>query len=887
MEVAEGCILYGVSQSKADALVRSQGHTVLFLRPDAHPSAESDAALAWLRGLPDVEAHEVGVADLLGSLPDHRSTLWFHWTEPPEIGDAERRAIDAHVRGGAGLLATLAAVMLPAQLGWERVPPDEITVSSWEESEDDLSSDFSQQRPMRGLQSFRGHPLFNGLGSGAYTWTPSEGERFVRYAYAGDRWPEGGRAVAVEKSFIAMNADRRLAWEYTVGDGWVVCIGGYIYFASPDLTYRPHLESVVRNAIRRAAPNGHGVRDLGGAWTPPKLGLAHDESIPLPPQIGDAQLPTAGPTLERAATDNEYTLAGSRTLLVGRERTGHEEIWFHPNRAVSRWTLTAGDTVGKDCLTVTAKHISVRHGAVERTLDLCGHTVHESSVVARHEPAVLVELSTEDTPIQAVWTLESDLRLMWPYPVWSVGGLSYVQGAGAVGVSSDTGEWLGVRIEPPPVSLTVLDTSDEDRSRIRVTAELELSGRTRILICGSGAGEQSVDAMSKAHKSLSDMNVTLKPLLSTAGIEDPALGEALSWAAYRLASYRVHVPGLGTCLVAGYGRSRPGHFGDGRPGYAWFFGRDACWTALACLAIGECVMARETLQFLGRHQDISGKILHECTTSGVVHYDAADSTPLYLLLAARYHSVTGDGATLEREWPRIVKAYEFCLSTDSDGDGLIENTGVGHGWIEFGRLGESHVSLYLAGVWVGALSELEVCARTLDKSEFADELAYRAAAARASLELSFYDPLEDRYATGRRADGSKNMAETVMTAVPLFLGAITPERCSGWLDRVAGEDFTADWGVRLVPRSDPNYEPDGYHAGSIWPLYTGWVSLAERLAGRVESADRHWRQVTSLYKACALGAWPEVLHGEEVRSIGVTSDQAWSTAMALLPLLAR
>ena len=396
-----------------------------------------------------------------------------------------------------------------------------------------------------------------------------------------------------------------------------------------------------------------------------------------------------------------------------------------------------------------------------------------------------------------------------------------------------------------------------------------------------------MDTVSKVSKSLSYNNMTHIDSLSMVDFEDLALREALSWAAYRLASYRVQVPGLGICLVAGYGQSRPGPFGEGRPGYAWFFGRDACWTALACLAVGQWDTARETLEFLGRYQDITGKVLHECTTSGVVHYDAADSTPLYLLLAARYQAVTGDNGTLEREWPQIVKAYEFCLSTDSDGDGLIENTGVGHGWIEFGRFGENHVSLYLAGVWVGALSELEVCARALGKSEFADELAYRAAAARASLELSFYDPLEDRYATGRRADTSKNVAETVMTAVPLLLGAVTSARCSGWLDRVAGEDFTADWGVRLVPRSDPGYEPDGYHAGSIWPLYTGWVSMAERAAGREESADRHWRQVASLYKACALGAWPEVLHGEERRCIGVTSDQAWSTAMALLPLLAR
>jgi glycogen debranching enzyme len=260
---------------------------------------------------------------------------------------------------------------------------------------------------------------------------------------------------------------------------------------------------------------------------------------------------------------------------------------------------------------------------------------------------------------------------------------------------------------------------------------------------------------------------------------------------------------------------------------------------------------------------------------------------LYLLLAGRYHAVTGDDATLEHEWPRIVRAYEFSLSTDTDGDGLIENTGVGHGWIEFGRLGENHVSLYLAGVWIGALCELEVCARTLGKIELADELAYRAAAARASLELSFYDPLEGRYATGRRADGTMNMSETVMTAVPLSLGAVATERCESWLDRVGETDFTADWGVRLMPRSDPDYEPDGYHSGSVWPLYTGWASMAERAAGRVDSGNRHWRQVALLYKACSLGAWPEVLHGEELKSIGVTSDQAWSTAMTLLPLLRR
>jgi glycogen debranching enzyme len=102
---------------------------------------------------------------------------------------------------------------------------------------------------------------------------------------------------------------------------------------------------------------------------------------------------------------------------------------------------------------------------------------------------------------------------------------------------------------------------------------------------------------------------------------------------------------------------------------------------------------------------------------------------------------------------------------------------------------------------------------------------------------------------------------------------------------VATEDFTTPWGVRLVPRSDPEYDPEGYHGGSAWPLYSGWVSLAEFRAGRIEAARRHSQAALRLYRSDSLGAWPEALHGEEPRSIGVTPDQAWSTAAALFPLL--
>ncbi len=50
-------------------------------------------------------------------------------------------------------------------------------------------------------------------------------------------------------------------------------------------------------------------------------------------------------------------------------------------------------------------------------------------------------------------------------------------------------------------------------------------------------------------------------------------------------------------------------------------------------------------------------------------------------------------------WPVVEKAYRWCLTTETDGDGLIENTSGGLGAIEVGELREGiHQDIYLAAV---------------------------------------------------------------------------------------------------------------------------------------------------------------------------------------------
>ena len=82
-----------------------------------------------------------------------------------------------------------------------------------------------------------------------------------------------------------------------------------------------------------------------------------------------------------------------------------------------------------------------------------------------------------------------------------------------------------------------------------------------------------------------------------------------------------------------------------RPGYAWFFGRDSMWTALATTAEGSFDTTRHALEFLRKFQRADGKIPHEISQSAslIPWFDqfpypwaSADATPLYVIAHADY-----------------------------------------------------------------------------------------------------------------------------------------------------------------------------------------------------------------------------------------------------------
>jgi glycogen debranching enzyme len=57
-------------------------------------------------------------------------------------------------------------------------------------------------------------------------------------------------------------------------------------------------------------------------------------------------------------------------------------------------------------------------------------------------------------------------------------------------------------------------------------------------------------------------------------------------------------------------------------------------------------------------------------------------------------------------------------------------------------------------------------------------------------------------------------------------------------ERLCEPDILTDFGLRTLSSGDPNFRPDAYHRGSVWPFdsWLGWGGL--RAAGRLDEAER-------------------------------------------------
>ena len=146
---------------------------------------------------------------------------------------------------------------------------------------------------------------------------------------------------------------------------------------------------------------------------------------------------------------------------------------------------------------------------------------------------------------------------------------------------------------------------------------------------------------------------------------DATLNQAFAWAQVSIDQLRVQTTPAHaeTALTAGFFYS-----GDSaRPGFGWFFGRDALWTLYAVNSNGDFQLTRDELNFLFKRQSPEGKIMHEwAQTADLVDwrglpyaYASADANALLLMAANDYLKVSGDKDFIRNNWEALQRTWQF------------------------------------------------------------------------------------------------------------------------------------------------------------------------------------------------------------------------------------
>jgi hypothetical protein len=876
-------------------------------------SKELIAIIDWFKNTKNINPIEITPEDLIheGSLNKRFDTLWWHYDENvdlPEFVEDYRikNNILKFINEGGGLLLSLLSAQYIYNLGIEGNPPDIIYKGKW-----DKVSWVTEYPDIRGFHSYLGHSIFNNLNNGVYTWNPQKDEDYCEVYYSKNNSPEKRKTAAVGRAYISFEENLRLINEYHYGKGKILTIGSYFFFSPKSKRFQSELRTFTLNCLEYL--KDHDTSSINTYWHNEKFDL-----IPLPRKRTNFKIKKHDCNIlenelkfSSKSTDNFFDLSGKRTLIMGRENGGISEIWFHPFRAIKEYNFCIIPSEGNPIKDNEIKsNILIQPEAIQREYRLNENKIQEQIFSALNLPGAVINYRCDlKDKSDLLINFKVDLRYMWPYSANILGPIKYYWDDGLrcmvitnfnekffinIGSEITPNEIIAGRYSSLELQNGQLIGNDCDEKHLLIGLRFKIVKKRSFTIVLSGSNIGKTESlrsykllMNNPNKYYREHYNHFKNLLTTSTIietPDKEFNSGYKWALIGTDKFHADIPDLGKGFFAGYSNTTHG-WGDGRPGYAWYFGRDSVWTTFAVLKYGDFEKVKDTIRFLGKYQNVDGKIFHEVTTSGCVHYDAADSTPLYIILCGYYLDATGDLEFVKAEWEHIKRAIDFCFSTDTDKDHLIENTNVGHGWIEGGKLYPIHAEIYLNACWAEALKESAKIAEILnlkDKKLFYEK-EYNIT--RNIINNAFWNEDTNFYNVGKLQDETFNEEKTSLISVPILFGHCESEKVNKILNEFAGGNFSTDWGIRIIREDSKLFNPKGYHYGAIWPLFTGWVSLAEYKQTRGVQGFTHLMNNLSIYKHWTKGYIQEVINGEEYLPTGVCPHQAWSESMVLQPAL--
>jgi glycogen debranching enzyme len=639
------------------------------------------------------------------------------------------------------------------------------------------------------------------------------------------------------------------------------------------------------------------------------------QAIDRPPVLANFPFENSVPLkiVREAVPAKPFSVVGPRGAILGRQ-DGSFEAWIFPWKILSNLRISAEmrDYPVPIDVNEQAAVIEVRPDHTTITFSHANFTLREVLFAPHDAPngaGVLAFFQVEALrPVTFTFQFTPEMKRMWPAlsddrpsPEWvktDAGGfyvlhLNFPDHAAAVEMPGAEPGILAPYQERPktyPLQLVLHFDPAHDGNKLfpllLATADSVEDSNTTVLA-------RNLDEIGRVFQSLyEETGAYYKKFLSEHLIletPDKQFDDAFAWAEVSIDQLKVQTatPPKETALVAGF-------YGSGdsaRPGFGWYFGRDALWTLYAVNSYGDFQLSRDQFEFLLHRQSPEGKIMHEwAQTASLVDwkslpypYASSDATPLLLMAANDYLQISGDVAFLKTHWDSLQKAWDFERSHDSDGDGIYENT-EGSGWVESWFHQMPHQEIYLAALDQQASTAFSNIAKVTGQSQLAEDAKKRAGHIAQQLEKEYFLPQADFYAFSRNADGTLDTSPTIYPAVAAWDGTFNLSRSGGMLTRWASQEFSTDWGTRDLSPSVSFYDPISYHQGSVWPLFTGWISLSEYRNGRSLAGYAHLMQNADLTWVQDLGAVTELLSGEFFRWFGrSTSHQLWSSAMVITP----
>ncbi|HEU5401082.1 MAG TPA: glycogen debranching protein, partial [Terriglobales bacterium] len=613
---------------------------------------------------------------------------------------------------------------------------------------------------------------------------------------------------------------------------------------------------------------------------------------------------------ETATPNRPFSVAGERGAILG-QQDGTFELWSFPYKLLQHTHITAeldGYGVPID-LNQEASTIEVSPDRTTITYSHHAITVKQEMFALRGgaegDPGAVVLFSIDAVkPGTLTFQFEPVMAAMWPAPQHGKPGASWIQigtGGGFV-LATDNPRLFGIvampnatsgvlapyqeRPQAHPLEFKIRFDPRTDRGKFFPLIALVGDGRVamgaeaqKVLVervVGAEDRIREIYEQTRAHyERFFDNRLTVKT-------PDPSFDEALQWAELSIDQSQVRFHGE-TGLVAGWYTSADSL----RPGYGWFFGRDTLWTLYAIDSYGDSALARNALGFLMNRQREDGKIMHEFSQSAdqvdwksyPYMYAAADSTPLFVMVMEDYVRSTGDFRFLREHWENVQRAYNFTRAHDTNG---IYDNSQGTGWVESWPPGMPHQELYLAALDEQSAEAYSRLAGLMNQA--AESSAAKKVADSIRPKLADFRGPDGMYAFSRNNDGSYDRTPTIFPSVVWWTGRLGLPDADVTLSRWASEEFFTDWGLRAMSDRSPLYDPISYHQGSVWPLFTGWSSLAEYRAGHPLAGYEQLTSNEQLTWLQDVGAVTELLSGDYYAPLGRSSShQMWSSAMVLSP----